>query len=228
VPDNASSTSDLDANSGKDLAGRLAVQPLRGSRASRLSGLGFAVGASTGRQSGPLPVFKTSGGRTYFSYDDNARAEGVRTRVSPSVFYYRGSFGGFAEYARSAQTVVRGATRGDIANDAWNVTLSWLATGETATDGAVRPARPFNPPDGQWGALQLLVRASSLSVDRQAFLTAFARPASNRMATAVAVGANWHVTALVKYNATFERTTFKGAAPRPAENVIVFRAQVAF
>jgi hypothetical protein len=42
------------------------------------------------------------------------------------------------------------------------------------------------------------------------------------------VGANWYPAAVIKYYAIFERTSFDGGALRPAENVVVFRAQVAF
>src|SRR6185436_19075598 len=46
VPDASSSTTDLDTNNGKDLAGRIVVQPFRAAAtpAGRLNGLGFQIG----------------------------------------------------------------------------------------------------------------------------------------------------------------------------------------
>ena len=70
VADGSNSTTDLDSNNGKDLAGRIVVQPFRtaSAPAGALSGLGFQVGSSTGRQTGGLPAFRTSVGQIYFSY----------------------------------------------------------------------------------------------------------------------------------------------------------------
>ena len=39
---------------------------------------------------------------------------------------------------------------------------------------------------------------------------------------------NWYPEAFIKYYATFEHTSFDGGASRPAENVILFRTQLAF
>jgi phosphate-selective porin OprO and OprP len=103
VPDGASSTTDVDTNQGKDAAGRLVVQPFRSSSATAggLSGFGFQVGASIGKQSGALPTFRTSVGQTYFAYSANTAADGTRTRVSPAVFYYYKALGAFAEFMRT-------------------------------------------------------------------------------------------------------------------------------
>src|SRR4029078_10959640 len=78
VPDGASTT-DLDTNNGKDLAGRFIVQPFSSTATSRaLNGFGFQVGGSTGKQTGPLPSFKTSVQQTYFSYATGVAANGSR------------------------------------------------------------------------------------------------------------------------------------------------------
>src|SRR5688572_176615 len=82
VPDGSSSTTDVDSNQGKDLAGRIVVQPFRTSGATAagaLNGLGFQVGGSTGKQSGSgLPTFRTSVGQTYFAYAAGTTADGTR------------------------------------------------------------------------------------------------------------------------------------------------------
>lgn len=233
VPDGTNSTNDLDVNTGKDVAGRILVHPFRSTRQppSALSGLGFAVGGSSGGETGAaLPSFRTSVAQTWFSYRDGAVADGTRRRITPGVSYYHKAFGGFAEYVRSTQRVRRGAVRHDVTNEGWNASGSYVITGEAASDRGVHPAHPFDPPAGHWGALQVLARYSALTVDRIAFQSAFAAAAASREARAFTVGVNWYPTAFIKYYATFERTVFDraAAAARPPENAILFRVQLAF
>jgi phosphate-selective porin OprO/OprP len=230
VPDASSSTTDVDPNNRKDFAGRFVWQPFRSAPpAGALNGLGLQIGGSAGNQAGPLPSFRTSVGQTYFSYAAGAAARGDRRRLSPAVFYYYKSFGVFAEYMRSTQAVTRAGTGADVTNQAWDVTGSIVLTGEPAGDRGVRPTNGFDPANGHWGALQLVARYSALTVDREIFDRGFAAATASRKARSFTLGANWYPVAFIKYYATFERTSFDGGnAPRPAENVILFRAQVAF
>lgn len=231
VPDGTSTTTDLDTNNGKDVAGRVVVNPFRNAATPNgaLNGLGFQVGGSTGQETGALPAFRTSVGQTYFSYATGAAASGRRTRVTPAVFYYYKAFGGYAEWIRSAQTVSRNAVETDVANQAWEVTASYLLTGETASTGTTRPKNIFDPAHRKWGALQLAARYTALTVDRSAFDAGLAGAGASRDARSLTLAANWYPTSYIKYYATFERTTFGGsAASRPSENVILFRTQLAF
>jgi phosphate-selective porin OprO/OprP len=231
VPDGSSATTEVDTNNGKDLAGRIVVQPFRSTAASpgALAGLGFQIGGSVGQQSGALPAFRTSVGQTYFSYAVTT-ADGDRSRVSPAIFYYYKAFGTFAEYMRSTQDVVKNGTGQRVTNDAWNLTGSYVLTGENGADRGVRPRNNFDPPAGRWGALQLVARYAELHIDDAVFTAGLAAAGASRGAQSFTVGANWYPAAFIKYYATFERTVFDGDADgtRPAENVILFRAQVAF
>jgi phosphate-selective porin OprO and OprP len=231
VPDGTNSTTDVDPNNSKDLAGRLVWQPFRSTRtpAPALNGFGLQIGGSAGRQAGTLPTFRTSVGQTYFCYATGAAASGGRQRVSPAVLYYYRSFGAFAEYMRSTQAVARSGNEADVTNQGWEVTGSLILTGEPASDRGVRPKNSFDPANGHWGALQVAARYSALTVDREIFDRGFAAATASREATSFTLGVNWYPTAFVKYYATFERTSFRGgAASRPAENVVVARAQLAF
>ena len=225
VPDGTSSSTDVDANNRKDLAGRLVVHA---------KDLGFQIGGSHGTEGGVAPSFKTSIGQTWFSYDHAVSALGTRNRVTPSVFYYRGPVGAFAEWVRSAQGVTRDADVTRIANQAWDVTGSYVLTGETTSDRGVRPAHPFDPESGTWGALQLVARYAELTVDRRAFDGGFAAIDANRRAHQFTLGVNWYPAAVVKYYVNFERSAFQGgysgsaAVTRRSENVIFVRAQLAF
>ncbi|MQA30217.1 MAG: porin [Luteitalea sp.] len=233
VPDGSSTTTELDTNNGKDLAGRIVMQPFRAAASSApagpLAGLGFQLGGSTGRQTGALPSFRTSVGQSYFSYAGTI-ADGDRRRVSPAVFYYYKAFGVFAEYMRSSQSVTKGGIGTDVTNDAWNVTGSYVLTGENGADRGVRPNANFDPPTGGWGAFQIVARYAELHLDDDIFARGLAAAGANRQAQSFTVGANWYPVSIIKYYATFERTVFDGDADgaRPAEDVILFRAQVAF
>jgi phosphate-selective porin OprO/OprP len=217
VPD--ANNGDTDTNNGKDLVGRVTIKG---------DGLGVSVAGSTGSQAGALPSFRSTAQQTFYSYASGVAADGTRTRVSPSASFYRGPFGAFAEYVRSAQIVAKGAVRDNIANTAWEVTASIVATGEDASDRGVTPKRSFDPARGQWGAVQLAARISSLTVDQQAFALGFANAGASHSAKAFGAGVTWYATAHVKDVLTLERTIFDGSSSgsRRPENAIVFRVQL--
>jgi len=232
IPDGTSSTTEVDTNSDKDFAGRVVVQPWRSTAgtASALSGLGFHIGGSAGTQANGLPSFKTSVGQTYFAYATGVTADGQRSRVSPAAFYFYKSFGAFGEYMLTRQDVARAGVTQDVRNHAMEATIAYFLTGEPAGTGLPRPKRPFDPSAGHWGALQVLSRYSHLEVDGSVFTNNLAAPNSSGRADQWTLGANWYPVQFVKWYVTYERTTFDKnvAGARPVENVILFRAQLAF
>ena len=232
VADGTSSTADVDANNDKDFAGRIMLQPWRSTvtPASALSGLGFHAGGSVGEETGGLPAFRTSVGQTYFTYATGATANGHRTRFTPAAFYFYRNIGGFAEYTRSTQAIARlGVTR-EISNHAMHATLAFNLTGEPATAGTTRPAAPFDPAAGHWGAVQVVTRFSRLEIDDDAFAGGLAAPGASGRADQWTLGLNWFPTAFTKWYVNYERTSFdrNAVGSRPIEHVIVFRAQLAF
>jgi phosphate-selective porin OprO and OprP len=232
IPDGTSSTADTDANGAKDLAGRVTVQPFRPAAgpAGPLAGFGLFLGGSHGTQAGALPSFRTTYGQVYFSYAAGVAAAGTRARVTPAAFYYRGPFGVFTEYIRSAQRVTRGTEAFDIANHAWEVTGSYVLTGEPASDRGIRPRQNFDPAAGHWGAVQVTGRYSALTVDDEVFDHGLGAAGASRRARSWAAGVNWYPNPWVKWYATVERTFFdEGVTPaRADENILFLRAQVAF
>ena len=230
IPDGSSLTSELDTNNSKDYAGRVVLQPFRSAKTPPgvLNGFGFQVGGSTGRQSGTLPSFRTSVGQTCFSYAANASANGDRRRVSPALFYYYKAFGAFGEYMRSTQSVSRPGTATSVTNRGWEVTGSYVFTGELAGERGVQPRSNFDPSNGRWGALQLVGRYTQLAVDRDVFSLGLASATASRLAKSFTIGANWYPTAFIKMYGTYERTIFEGITSRRAENVILFRSQLDF
>jgi phosphate-selective porin OprO/OprP len=219
IPDGTSPAEDVDRD-GEDVAMRVLVQPV--------DGVGVHLAGSTGSQRGQLPIYRTSVGQRYFSYAAGAEADGRRTRVAPAAFAYHGAFGGFGEYVRSSQAVARAGVSRQVTNTAWDVTATYLLTGEAASDRRVRPRAPFSLAGHHWGAFQLLVRRSHLEVDPVAFDAGFAAFDASRRAHQTTVGLNWYPNAFVKWYASYERTQFHGGAPRAIEHAAIVRAQLAF
>jgi phosphate-selective porin OprO/OprP len=230
IPDGTSFTIGSE-HGGTDAAGRVTVQPFKSAAARRgpLNGLGFHVGASRGNQSGALPKYRSLK-QTYFSYAPGAAAAGNRTRLSPAVFYYFRAFGAFAEYMRSAQRVERDDARRIIDNRAWEITASFVLTGESASDRGVRPSAAFDPAHHRVGALQLVARYAAVTVDEAeaAFDAAFAAAGASRSARQWGVGTNWYPSPWIKAAATFERTVFDDRSTRAPEHVVGLRFQLAF
>ena len=226
---------DFDTGDSKDLAGRLVLRPFQTRPAAHpLRGAGVAFAATTGRQSGvaALPTYRSASLlQPFFSYS-GASADGRRTRYSPQAFYFYGPFGGFAEYVRSEMPIVKGPLREDIANSAWQVSASYVLTGEATSDGStsLRPLANFDPDKGHWGAFQVAARYHALRVDEMARTAGFAATGASLKAEAWTLGLNWYLTTNFRYIVNFERTVFDGRAdgPRPAENALAFRTQINF
>lgn len=218
-------SSDVDSGDGKDLTGRIVVRPWTTAQKHPLAGLGVAFAGSTGTQPSALPTFRTPAQAVWFSYAD-AAGEGRRTRLSPQAFYYKGPFGGYAEYVRSHGAVRKGDVVSDITHSAWQVSGGWVLTGEAASERNVRPNKTFDPAAHQWGAFQIVARYESLSVDPDAIALGFAAAGSSQAAHAFTAGANWYPNTVVKWMLDAERTVFD--SDRAPENAILLRAQVSF
>lgn len=225
------SSADTDTNDGKDLGGRVFFQPFRKSAATSARGIGIGVAATTGRQEGALPSFRSPGQLTFFAYASGVTAGGTRTRVMPQASYSEGPFRLITEYARSRQEVTKGRETSEVTHAAWQAAGTFLLTGETPAAGVVSPKRPFGTDKG-WGAFELAARYTELDVDDDAFARGLADPArSASKATAVAFGLNWYLTKNVKYVANYERTRFEGGragGDRESENALLFRVQLAY
>lgn len=225
------SSADTDSNDGKDLGGRLFFQPFRKSTAASAQGVGIGIAATTGKQEGALPSFRSPGQLTFFTYASGVTAGGPRTRVMPQASYSAGPFRLIAEYARSNQDVRKGTETSEVTNAAWQAAGTFLLTGETPAGGVVSPKRPFGTDTG-WGAFELAARYTELDVDDAVFARGLADPArSASRARAVAFGVNWYLTKNVKYVANYERTQFEGGragGDRKTENALLFRVQLAY
>jgi phosphate-selective porin OprO/OprP len=224
---------DVDTNDGKDVSGRVVVRPFT-KTATPLKGFGLAMSGSRGRQSGAgaLPSFRTVAlQQLYFSYN-GVTAEGLRTRYSPQFFYYYKAFGAFGEYVRTQTPIRKSGVTTDVAHEGWQVAVSYVLTGEPATDAAagVRPRSSFDFDNHHLGAFQLAARYHTLKINDRAFEFNLATAGSSRKAQAWTAGLNWILTGNLKYTFNLERTVFDGNATgaRKTENAFVFRTQLYF
>jgi phosphate-selective porin OprO/OprP len=252
-------SSNIDFADDHAFAGRLFFQPFLKSSATVLQGFGFGLAGTyetmtttntaglMSNTGGSLPGYFTDGQQQFFAYNPADKAvvvaAGDHWRLSPQGYYYYGPFGLMGEYAISDQEVSRtGVAPYDSAhlrNTAWEVSASWVLTGEDAAfAGGVVPRRPFNPHEGAWGALQLVGRYAQLSLDHAAF-PEFADPATSaESAAAWSIGLNWYLNRNVMVKTSFSHTHFNGgggagtsapaAVTRQNENVLFTRIQLAF
>lgn len=250
------------ADFGRDIevAGRLFFQPLKGSTLAAARGAGLGVGGSYGGTStaAALPAttggarsgYATDGQQQFFAYQPapvggNAPvvvADGTHWRLSPQGYDYFGPFGLLGEYVISSQSVRRvGAaplTSARLEHDAWQITGSWMLTGEGASYQGVIPDHPFHPALGQWGAVQLVARFAHMDLDRAAFPLFSDARASARAAHAWSVGLNWWLNRNVRLSTSLSHTSFSGGGgpgtsvpaivTRQPENVLFTRAQLVF
>jgi phosphate-selective porin OprO/OprP len=231
-----------------------------------LRGLGAGIAVSYVNQVGSptntlLPTYKTETQRNFFSYD-GARtgstttpeagatyADGRRVRFSPQAYYYYKSFGLLSEYVGESQDVARtiggGAAaftrRATVKPESWQLTTTFLVTGDDATFGTVKPKRPFVVGEPGWGALEIAARVSELKLDSEIFTNVsgdhvnswFADPgAQANRAFAWTAGLNWYLTQNVAWYLDYTVTSFDGGAKNRAdranESAFFTRFQVAF
>ncbi len=229
---------------GKAFEGRVFFQPWKNSDANALRGLGFGVAGSylanypqTDASTGLTPGYTSDGQQKFFTYNSGVNANGAGWRVSPQVYYYYGPFGLFGEYVISDQQVASAVKSADLQNTVWEITGSWVLTGEDASYNGITPRHSFDPRNGQWGAWQLVARYAGLDVDGKAFTDGFANPTKSASgAKAFSVGLNWYFNRNVRANLSFSHTDFSGftgkaspgVVPAQSENVLFTRAQLAF
>ncbi len=234
---------DTDATDSKDVVGRLLLSPFKVGRHDRLRSLIIGIGGSRGKEVGTLAApalaqIRSGGQLVWFRYRTDGTApnttfaDGSRTRFTTHGQYYLGQLGLQAEYVRSNQAVRRAAAADTIGQQSWQLTGSWVLTGEAATGRIIAPRKAFDLSKGQWGAFEIVARGNALTVDAAAFPVFANLDQAARKATAAGVGLNWYLNRNVKIAADYERTAFdRGAAAgadRPDEHSLFTRFQIAF
>ena len=224
---------DTDLNDSKDFGGRVFISPFKKGKAA-LKDLGFGIAGTTGKQTGPLPAYRSGGQVSIVTLLTGITYDGTRKRYVPQLSFYSGPFGLLAEYAHSESTVKKAdGTHANLEGQAWQTTATIALTGDKASYAGIKPKKPFDPSKGQWGALELAARVNGIEIGREAVDAGLVDPAKSvRKAFAWAAGLNWSLNRNVKQMLDYERTSFTGGAAagkdRDPENAIFIRTQISF
>jgi phosphate-selective porin OprO/OprP len=229
----------VDADNNVEFEGRVFLEPWK-KDANALSGLGFGLAGSVGDKEGSgnnfLPRYRTPGQSVFFNYRSAVAADGRHQRFSPQAYYYRNALGLLGEYITSRQDVWlpgNDASRANLTNRAWQLTGSWVLTGEdTGYRGVIKPNHPFVANGDGWGAVELTARYGELDIDDGAFpLLADPSVAASR-ARAWGLGINWYLNSNLKLVFNHTHASFDGGAPggrdREDEKTFFSRVQVSF
>lgn len=213
---------------------RVFFQPFAVSKVRVLQHIGVGMAGSSGDQHGTIAGLKTTGQNTFFKYSSTALADGQHNRLVPQAYYFIGPAFFMAEYALSSQTVLNKKLTDRLRNEAWHVEGSFMLTGEKNTYNGVRPRYAFEPNRGirHLGGVEIAIRTSQLSVDKDAF-PLFANPkTAAQHAQEWGVAVNWYLNRFVKLMTNYEHTDFRMASsqvtPLHSENVLMSRIQLAF
>lgn len=228
---------DTDVDDYKDVAVRVYSHPFQYSDFGFLQGLGVGYAVISGDQFGItgttlVAPYKTPGQQNFFTYTGTPLANGKHTRTSPQFFYSWGSLGILGEYVLSSQAIKNGANTATLSHNAWQAALVYALTGEVATNKGLKPFKGLDPQNGTWGAFELALRVSELTIDPQAFPLFASSAASAQFAHSTGYGVNWYWNSNVKFSGTYEETLFTGGAAgganRETEKVFFTRLQLAY
>ena len=243
------SNENADTNNDKDVVGRIWVSPFKNTDLKPMQGLGMGFAAAYGHQdegtsTTNVPTYISPGQLTVFSYNTTGAsavtANGPRLRTSPQLTYYYKSFGLLGEYVNSYQDFAKGSgstlIKDRFNNKAWQVSSTYVLTGENATYNGVTPKNNFDPSKGGFGAFELAARYGELNLDHKIFEDGFA-DANTYISRehAWGTGLNWYLNPNVKLVFDFEQTKFRRGSAlainngnRKPENVITSRMQIGF
>ena len=221
---------------GNEGAARAFFHPFAKSNLTVMKDFGIGVAGSAGAQHGTISGLKTIGQNTFFKYSSGTIADGQHNRIAPQAYYYAGPFGFMGEYVISSQEVLgKAGNIGRVRNEAWQTEASVVLTGEKNGYAGVRSRNAFEPGRGfdHFGAIELAVRYSQVSIGGAAFANKFASASSAaRFAGETGIGFNWYLTRYVKLQTDYEHTGFRMAsgakAPFHSENLLLSQIQLAF
>lgn len=262
----------VDTNDSKEYAARIFSEPFKNTPGF-FQGLGIGLAGTyanddfnpngKGNAATAAGSYRSPGQLAIFAYEGAADAtattvalpaaspSGQHTRLAPQAYFYRNNYGLLAEYVTTKQEFTRGANERDLENDAWQVAVNYVLSGEDAGYKGVKPSRPFKPGEPGWGAFEVALRYGQIDFDDDAFLGTgsvatggSAATANLRLANAgtqvseaeaIGLALNWYLTGNAKLALNYEHTSFEGGAgtaaavqDRSDEDVVIGRVQLAF
>jgi len=201
---NGQGRSVLDQNKGKEEAGRIRVQPFASSEdGSLFKDLRVGVAGSVAAvQKGTVGGFTSNTAYLNVNYLTTSAVatnvlDGRRSRWGGELSWNYRVVGLRAEAWRRVDTVDTAATsRESLRTTSWSAQASWLITGETkSAESRVAPLHPFEPRQGDWGALEIAARVDRLHLDDDLFSLGIATQAGNaNVVTGVSFAINWYLT----------------------------------
>jgi len=237
-----------DTNDEKDLVARLVLTPFNASKNALLKGLHLGGGMTYGKQETARDEmrrkgkFQTAGETVFFQFNDTVFHDGERIRYGAELAWIVGPFSLKGEWVRMDLDdlyVTAGGSKDDFSIDGSYVSLSYILTGESQPfkDGTYRmivPKQSFDPKKGTWGAIQLVARYETFSIDNDLFLKGYADP--NKYtddADGFTLGVNWYLNDRVKAMVNYNRTDFDGYIVKDGmelenEDVVLVRLQLVF
>ncbi|MBO0700170.1 MAG: hypothetical protein J2P46_17355 [Zavarzinella sp.] len=238
---------DQDTDRNKEVAGRVAVRPLRGwGLPDWAEPLQIGIAGTYGTDRGVLAptTLRTPANIPWFQFASGVHPDGQRTRWSPEVAYIYGPVGLAAQYYEEDQELRQNTSRVvTVSYRGGYVLATCLLTGEERTTFSqpIAPLLPFDPVDGCFGpgAWELVARVSCLSVDADdpRGLVRLVDPTrSATRATELTAGFNWYLNAWVRMQCNWEHAWFNGpirlgpgpSARKDHTNALLTRIQVIF
>lgn len=214
-----------DNNNGKDVVGRAVFTPFNSSGSLFLKGLHFGGSMSYGKEDADRDKlwnkgkFSTAGGTTFFQPNAAVVHDGSRTRFGAELAWIVGPFSLKGEWIRmNLDDLYQSAAgpKNDFDFDGCYVTLSYILTGETQPfkNGKyerIIPKHNFNPGAGTWGAVQLVGKYETFSIDDNLFSEGYADPDKyTDKADGFALGVNWYLNDMVRVMFNYVHTDFDG------------------
>ena len=237
-----------DTNDDKDVVGRIVFSPFNSSENPFLNGLHFGGSMTYGNQETERDEmrrkgkFQTAGETAFFQFDKDVFHDGSRIRYGAELCYMIGPFSLKAEWVRMELNDLylnKGGSKDDFDIDGGYVSLSYILTGESqpfkdGKYGMIKPRKNFDPKKGTWGALQLVARYETLSIDSELFRKGYADSSKyTDDAEGFALGLNWYLNNMMRVMINYTSTDFNGYIVKDgeqldSENLFLVRMQLVF
>jgi phosphate-selective porin OprO/OprP len=229
-----------DTNNDKDVVARVVLAPFNSSKNTFLKGLHMGGSITHGNQEAERDEmrrkgkFQTAGETAFFQFNNGIVHDGARTRYGGELCYMIGAFSLKGEWVRMNLDDLYHPTDGTK-----DVSLSYIVTGEhqpfkDGRYGRIAPKQNFNPKKGTWGAVQLIARYETLSIDEDLFQKGYADASTyTDDADGYTLGINWYLNDLVKAMINYTSTDFDGHIVKDgeeldSEDLFLVRIQLVF
>jgi phosphate-selective porin OprO and OprP len=237
-----------DTNDDKDIVGRVVFTPFNSSNNPFLKGLHIGGSMAYGNQEAERAEmrrsgkFQTAGETPFFQFNNGILHDGTRARYGGELCYMIGAFSLKGEWVRMNLDDLYHPTDGtkdDFDIDGSYISLSYILTGEyqpfkDGKYGKITPKKNFDPKKGTWGAVQLVARYETLSIDSELLTKGYADSTKyTDEAEGFTLGVNWYLNDLVRAMINYTSTDFNGHIVKDgekldSENLFLVRMQVVF